>query len=33
VIGDGQEVRTGKGLSNDNRFIRSDPYAGIGVRL
>jgi hypothetical protein len=33
VVGDGQEVRTGKGLSNDNRFIRSDPYAGIGVRL
>jgi hypothetical protein len=33
VIGDSQEVRTGKGLSTDNRFIRSDPYAGIGMRL
>lgn len=33
VIGDAQEVRTGMGLSNENRFIRSDPYAGIGVRM
>jgi hypothetical protein len=33
VIGDGQEVRTGQGLSNLNRFIRSDPYAGIGLRM
>jgi hypothetical protein len=33
VIGDGQEVRTGHGLSNDVRFIRSDPYLGLGARL
>jgi hypothetical protein len=33
VVGDGQEVRTGQGLSNDVRFIRSDPYLGIGARI
>jgi hypothetical protein len=33
VVGDGQEVRTGQGLSNDVRFIRSDPYVGIGARI
>ncbi|MEA2786704.1 MAG: hypothetical protein QOF71_2808 [Candidatus Eremiobacteraeota bacterium] len=33
VVGDAQEVRTGQGLSSDNRFIRSDPYASIGVRM
>jgi hypothetical protein len=33
VVGDGQEVRTGHGLSKDVRFIRSDPYLGLGARL
>jgi hypothetical protein len=33
TVGDSQEVRTGLGLSNDVRFIRSDPYLAIGTRL
>ena len=33
VIGDAQEVRTGQVLSKDVRFIRSDPYIGLGARL
>jgi hypothetical protein len=31
VLGYGSEVRTGRGLSNENRFIRSDAYAGLGL--
>jgi hypothetical protein len=31
VLGYSSEVRTGRGLSNENRFIRSDVYAGFGV--
>lgn len=33
VVGNGEEVRRGQGLSNDVRFIRSDPYLAIGARL
>jgi hypothetical protein len=33
ILGYASEVRTGRGLSNQNRFIRSDPYAGIGTRF
>lgn len=33
VLGYGSEVRHGRGLSEENRFIRSDPYAGFGVRM
>jgi hypothetical protein len=33
VVGDGQEARSGQSLSNDVRFIRSDPYVGIGTRF
>ena len=31
ILGYGSEVRTGRGLSNQNRFIRSDAYAGLGL--
>ena len=33
VLGYASEVRTGRGLSNLNRFIRSDPYLGFGAHL
>jgi len=33
VLGYASEVRTGRNLSNLNRFIRSDPYAGVGIKL
>lgn len=33
LAGDSQEVRTGHALPGDVRFIRSDPYLGIGARL
>ena len=32
ILGYGSEVRTGRGLSSENRFIRSDIYAGFGIR-
>jgi len=33
IFGYASEIRTGRALSTQNRFIRSDPYAGIGARL
>jgi len=32
ILGYGSEVRTGRDLSSENRFIRSDVYAGLGIR-
>ena len=32
ILGYGSEVRTGRGLSSENRFIRSDIYAGVGLK-
>jgi hypothetical protein len=33
VLGYANEMRSGHALPSDVRFIRSDPYAGLGIRL